>query len=135
MAGVRDAERVNRLLRELEREIDAQNLRLVATRLVARDVSQWVEDDSGSLDLIVEDVLTGWHEHLRCRSETLDPDRLWNRYANRVEFAPPTSGNEFRSEFCPVGSGPMDTDDYFRSVWAAHVAGLRSAAAVTAAAA
>jgi len=55
------------------------------------------------------------------------PDGFWSRYANRIEWAPAESGNEYRAEFCPVNeSARFDTDEYFRAVWAAHVAELRA---------
>jgi hypothetical protein len=101
--------------------------RLSVTRLVARDVSQWVNDDDAVLDLVVNDVLACWRERDRQSDEPVDLVRFWNEYANQVEFAPAGSDNQFRPEFCPDPPGPMDTDVYYRAVWLAHAANLIAA--------
>lgn len=124
-------------LAELERELASMRVRLAVTRVVTRDVSQWVNDDDAILDVIVEDVAQQWTGRTDSDPQELDgPWGFWGRYANRVEWAPPESGNEYRPEFCPANPDtPFDSDDYFRAVWTAHAAGLRGAAKAVRAAA
>jgi hypothetical protein len=78
---------------------------------------------------LIEDVLIQWTRacdgHIDGQP---DLDAFWNGYANRVEFAPSDSGDEFRAEFCPAELTHMDTDDYYRAVWRARVARLRTGA-------
>ena len=102
-------------------------VQLKATRMVTRDLSPWTDDDAG-IDLVVEHVLGAWSDGDPDRDEPCELTRFWNRYANRVEFAEPGTGDEFRAEFCPAEPGPMDTDDYYRAVWRSHIAGLRARA-------
>lgn len=105
-----------------------ETLHLKATRIVTRDLSPWTDDDAG-IDLVVEDVLGRWSGNSPdADDEPCELSRFWNRYANRVEFAEPGTGDQFRAEFCPTGPGPMDTDDYYRAVWRTHIDGLRATA-------
>jgi hypothetical protein len=115
-----------RRVAQLEREVESLRLRATINRILGRDVSAWVNNDDSDLDLIVEDVVQQWLARKDSDPSVLDgPCGFWSRYANRVEWAPPESGNEYRAEFCPAHEDdPFDTDDYFRAVWAAHVAGL-----------
>jgi len=126
-ATVVDTGRAGRIA-QLERELEVMRLRLAVSRVVTRDVSQWVNDDDAVLDVIVDDVMRWWLARSAEEPAVLDgPDGFWSRYANRIEWAPAESGNEYRAEFCPVNeSARFDTDEYFRAVWAAHVAELRA---------
>lgn len=126
--GTGSAQRLR--LAELEQELASMRVRLAVTRVVTRDVSQWVNDDDAILDVIVEDVAQRWIGRTDSDPQVLDgPEGFWSRYANRIEWAPPESGNEFRAEFCPTDPDtPFDSDNYFHAVWTAHVAGLRRAA-------
>jgi hypothetical protein len=114
----------------LERELQSLSLRLTITRSVARDMSTWVRDDEESVDLVIADVLRRWQDRDLCGQPAGpdDPEEFWNQYANRVEFAPPGSDDEYRAEFCPAGPEPISIDDYYLAVWQAHVAQLRAAA-------
>jgi hypothetical protein len=102
--------------------------RSTVARLVVPDMHAWVEDDDGCIDLVIADVLARWQTR-----GSDEPARLgghggfWCRYANRVEYAPPGSENEYRAEFCAPGE-KLNTDEYYFRVWAAHIAGLRQAA-------
>jgi hypothetical protein len=111
-------------------------LRLAITRVVAREASQWVDDDDASLDLIIEDVAQQWTTRTDSDPQVLDgPAGFWSRYGNRIEWGPPGSGNEYRPEVCPADPDALfDRDDYLHAVWAAHVAELRAAATERAAA-
>ncbi|GIH19683.1 hypothetical protein [Rugosimonospora africana] len=109
---------------DLERQLEDMILRLAVTQLVYRDVTVYVDQDE-LVDRVVENVVRGW----RCRkqgapTELGGPDGYWNQYANRVEFAPASSGDTYRAEFCPDVSQPFDEHDYYRAVWHAHIAGL-----------
>ncbi|HEY2674189.1 MAG TPA: hypothetical protein VGJ07_27960 [Rugosimonospora sp.] len=117
-----------RRVAQLEREVESLRLRAAINRILGRDVSAWVNNDDSHLDLILEDVAQQWLARKDSDPPVLDgPYGFWSRYANHVEWAPPESGNEYRAEFCPAREDdPFDTDDYFRSVWAAHVAELRA---------
>ena len=122
-------ERIAELLTQMADQVTLLQTRVTVTRLVARDTSQWVDDDARSLDLIVDDVLNEWRQHKAGDADPAALDGLWNRYASRVEWASPDSGHEYRSEFCPADEKqPFDSDGYFRAVWAAHLDGLRQAA-------
>ena len=124
-----DRGRIGQVLTDLEHEVALLQLRAAVTRLVSRDASQWVCDDMASLDLIVKEVAAGWSAQGTAGEDLADLEAFWNQYANRVEWAPPDSGNEYREEFCPASEGgPFDTDGYFHAVWAAHVAELRGRA-------
>jgi hypothetical protein len=96
-------------------DLDAARGRVMLNRYVGRDISQWIDDDDDAMDLVVQDVLSQWQA---------DDDLgvFWTHYANAVEYAPPTSHNEYREGF---GEGE-DLDGYYRAVWSAHVASLRS---------
>jgi hypothetical protein len=113
---------------ELERELESLRLRLIVTKVVARDASQWLNDDDASLEAIITDVVRQWQARLEDEPTVIDgPDGFWSRYANRIEWAAPDSDDEYRREFCPLHeAGRFDTDAYFHAVWAAHVAELRS---------
>jgi hypothetical protein len=126
-ATVVDAGRAGRIA-QLERELEVMRLRLAVSRVVTRDVSQWVDDEDAVLDVIVDDVMRWWLARSAEEAAVLDgPDGFWSCYANRVEWAPAESGNEYRAEFCPANEGArFDTDVYFRAVWAAHAAELRT---------
>jgi hypothetical protein len=118
--------RTDRLL-ELERDLEVMHLRTAVSRVVTRDVSQWVDDDDASLDAIVDDVARRWQAHGNGDPTMLDgPGGFWNRYADRVEWAPPESGHQYRIEFCPAEDDPFDEDAYFHSVWRAHIVELLS---------
>ena len=89
-------------------------------------MAQWVNDDTASLDLIIDDVLNEWRQHQAAGNGTAGLEAFWNRYANAVEWAPSGSGHEYRSEFCSADEArPFDTDEYFHAVWAAHIGELR----------
>ena len=121
--------RIGRVLTDLEDEVALLQLHAAVNRLVSRDASQWVNDDVASLNLVVEDVAAGWWAQGTAGKDLTGLEAFWNRYANRVEWAPPETGDEYREEFCPASEGgPFDTDGYFRAVWAAHVAELRGRA-------
>lgn len=126
-ATVVDTGRAGRMA-ELEREVEVMRLRLAVSRVVTRDVSQLVNDDDATLDLIVDDVMRRWQARSADEPAVLDgPDGFWSRYANRVEWAPAESDDEYRAEFCPANeSMRFDTEEYFRAVWAAHAAELRT---------
>jgi hypothetical protein len=112
---------------ELEAELLSLGQRLLVTRLVAQDMSRWVEDDTPTVDLIIGDVLVRW----RACGNHGDPTSLndfWWQYANRVEYASPENGNEWREEFCPPESEPFDDGAYYEAVWLAHVAELHAQA-------
>jgi hypothetical protein len=118
-----------RLLVELGRELESLRLMATVNRIVGRDVSAWLDDDDASLDLIVDDVTRKWLSRTDSDPQTLDgPDSFWSRYANRVEWAPPDSDDEYRVKFCPSDRDDFDPEQYFRAVWRAHVAELGSAA-------
>ena len=120
---------IGRLLTDVEQEVAQLQLRAAVTRLVSRDTSQWVEDDAASLDLIIEGVAAGWAAQGTAGEDFTGLEAFWNQYANRVEWAAPETGDEYREEFCPASEDePFDTDVYFRAVWEAHVAELRGAA-------
>jgi hypothetical protein len=124
---------------ELEHELELLKLRLEVTRLVVMDMSRWVENQDDLLDLVIDDVVTRWLAR--------DPDAdvparpggrreshrglraFWRQTANRVEYAPEGSQDEYRAEFCPLdGQVATDIDAYYCRVWAAHVAELQQAA-------
>jgi hypothetical protein len=118
----------------LERELESLGLRLLATRLVVKDMSQWVNDDDGSVDLVIEDLLRCWQERDR-DGEPAEPgglDEFWERYAKRVEFASSGSDQEMRAECCPDDPTLLEGDGYYYAVWGAHVAQLSAATGVRA---
>jgi hypothetical protein len=118
-----------RLLVELGRELESLRLMATVNRIVGRDVSAWLDDDDASLDLIVDDVTGKWLSRAESDPQTLDgPGGFWSRYANRIEWAPPDSDDEYRVEFCPSDPDGFDPEQYFRAVWRTHVAELRRAA-------
>src|SRR5690348_1534049 len=83
-----DTGRAGRVAR-LGRELEVMRLRLAVSRVVTRDVSQWVNDDDAVLDVIVDDVMRRWLARSAEEPAVLDgPDGFWSRYANRVEWAP-----------------------------------------------
>jgi len=110
-------------LTDIEDEAALLLIRLTVTRLVARDASQWVDDDPTSLDLIVEDVAAQWHRQEPGNADPAGLEDFWNQYANRVEWAR-DGGNQCRPEFCPANPLDFDCDNYFRSVWKARVIDL-----------
>jgi hypothetical protein len=117
---------LRRLLTDIEDEVTLLRIRLTVTRLVARDTSQWVDDGPASLDLIIADVVAQWQRHEPGNNDPSALEDFWNRYANRVEWAPPDSDNQYRPEFCPANPREFDCANYFRAVWAARVLELRA---------
>jgi hypothetical protein len=101
------------LLAEMQRNMAA---RLEVVRMTARDVSQYLKDDDDALELLVDDVLSFWDGES-------DLSELWHLYANKVEYAPDGSDQEYRSGF---GEGE-DLDAYYRAVWGAKVNELKEA--------
>lgn len=120
-------------LSKLKSEVESLRLRLVVTRMVVRDVSAHVDDEAG-LDLIINDVVSRWLDRDQTREPfVLDgPGGFWNWYANRVEFAPPGSDDEYRAEFCPPEPERLEIEAYYEAVWHAHIADLRMMAAAAA---
>jgi hypothetical protein len=113
----------------LEHELVSLRVRLTITRLVAVDIGRWVDDGEDGVDLVVDDVLRLWRNRDQegGPADLAGPGGLWNRYADRVEFAPPDGRDEFRAEFCMSAPEPFNADDYYGAVWGAHVADLRAA--------
>lgn len=111
------------------------DLHRAVIRLVARDTSLWLDDDDESLDMIVTDVAQRWRERQPGGDDPAELEAFWNQYANRVEWASPGSGDQYRAEFCPAEAREsFDTGDYFHAVWTAHVAELRASTSPAAAA-
>lgn len=119
--------RHSRLVAKVECELERLRALTVINRAVGRDASYWLDDDDADVDLVVDDVLHQW----LIRS-TSDPRVLtgfaefWTQYANRVEWPPPGSEEEFRAEFCPADGEPFDREEYGRAAWRAHVNQLRA---------
>lgn len=127
-ASLNDTETIATLTRERQ----TLHHRLTVTKLVIRDVSPYLSDQA-NIDLIVEDVLRLWQQHPQNTEPTeLDgPNGFWNRYADRVEFAPPGQDDDYRAEFCPPGPARIDIADYYTAVWQAHTAQLRAQGVAT----
>ncbi|GIH20915.1 hypothetical protein Raf01_90870 [Rugosimonospora africana] len=108
-------------------QLKTLDLRLAVTRLVVRDVSEHLGDDEAGIDLIVEDVLRLWQQSGQDDPATLDgSDGFWNRYADRIEFAPAGGDDRYRAEYWPPGQG-IGFEEYYRAVWRAHLSQLRDA--------
>jgi hypothetical protein len=123
--------RIGVRLAELEQEVERLRALAVINRAVGRDTSLYLDDDEAALDLIADDVLCQW-----LTREPSDPQALtgsesfWTQYADRVEWPPPGSEEEFRAEFCPPDGEPFNREEYGRAAWKAHVEQLRTAAFV-----
>jgi hypothetical protein len=112
------------IIAALQREVEALSCRVTITGLVAQDMGVYVGTDAAKIKLVVDDVLAKWAADT---SGTGAAD-FWHAYANRVEWADLSGGDEYHAEFCPPPGVPFDDDAYFEAVWADHCETLRLAA-------